>query len=73
MVLSALAEAGVDRDDAVMIGDTTFDMEMAMAAGVRAIGVDWGYHPGDTLIRAGAAHLLSDFAGLAPALAELWR
>ncbi|MGB0591122.1 MAG: HAD family hydrolase [Myxococcota bacterium] len=30
--------------DLVMIGDTTFDLEMAHAAGVKAIGVSWGHH-----------------------------
>ena len=30
--------------DLVMIGDTTFDLEMAHSAGVRAIGVSWGHH-----------------------------
>ncbi len=37
-----------------MIGDTTFDMEMALAAGVGALGVAWGYHPPDELRAAGA-------------------
>lgn len=32
-------------DDLIMVGDTTYDLEMARAAGVRAIGVDWGHHP----------------------------
>ena len=27
-----------------MIGDTTYDIEMARNAGVGAIGVAWGYH-----------------------------
>lgn len=45
MLLSALSETGVDVDRAVMIGDTTFDMEMAGAAGMAFIGVAWGYHP----------------------------
>ena len=44
MVLSALAETGVAAKDAVLIGDTTFDMMMARAAGIAAIGVSWGYH-----------------------------
>jgi phosphoglycolate phosphatase len=30
--------------DLVMIGDTTYDLEMAHAAGVKAIGVSWGHH-----------------------------
>ena len=38
----------------VMIGDTAYDMEMAVNAGVRAIGVDWGYHTAQELRDAGA-------------------
>lgn len=45
MVLAALAETGVTPDRAVMIGDTSFDLDMARAAGVQSIGVSWGYHP----------------------------
>lgn len=44
MILTALNETGVDPSRAVMIGDTTFDMDMARAAGIRTIGVTWGYH-----------------------------
>lgn len=54
MLEAALLEAGVNADQAVMIGDTTFDMAMARAAGVRAIGVAWGYHTAEELIAAGA-------------------
>lgn len=28
----------------IMVGDTTYDLEMAHKAGVRAIGVAWGHH-----------------------------
>jgi len=31
-------------NELVMIGDTTYDLEMAHAAGVKAIGVSWGHH-----------------------------
>lgn len=55
MLETALAEAGVEPRDAVMIGDTSFDMEMAVAAGVRAIGVSWGYHEADELMATGAS------------------
>lgn len=54
MLEQALAEAGVDVADAVMVGDTSFDMEMARAAGMRAIGVAWGYHEPRELLEAGA-------------------
>ncbi|MFA6219294.1 MAG: HAD-IA family hydrolase [Erythrobacter sp.] len=55
MLEAALYEAGVGPAQAVMIGDTSFDMEMARAAHVRAIGVDWGYHQPHELIDAGAS------------------
>ncbi len=70
MITTALAETGVDARDAVMIGDTSYDMEMAAAAGVAGIGVGWGYHARDAL---GAAHrIVEDFAALENALTQLW-
>lgn len=54
MLEAALAEAMADPAQAVMIGDTGYDMEMALAAGVRPIGVDWGYHSPEELRAAGA-------------------
>lgn len=70
MVLTALAETGVDPVDAVMIGDTSFDIDMGRAAGVRTIAVDWGYHPAAEL---GADHLISHFDQLAPLLQQIWK
>ena len=55
MLEAALDDAGVSPGDAVMIGDTSFDMEMAVAAGVRAIGVSWGYHEPQELFNTGAS------------------
>ena len=55
MLEAALDDAGVSPADAVMIGDTSFDMEMAVAAGVRAIGVSWGYHDPQELFDTGAS------------------
>ena len=42
MALQAMTESGAVRG--VMIGDTTFDMQMGRAAGLKTIGVSWGYH-----------------------------
>ncbi len=58
MVLAAMAEAGVGPERTVMVGDTTFDMQMALAAGAGALGVAWGYHPVDELKQAGAHGLI---------------
>lgn len=54
MLRQAMAEAEAAPQDTVMVGDTSFDMEMARAAGVRAVGVSWGYHPVAALREAGA-------------------
>lgn len=70
MILRAMAEAGVTVDRTVMVGDTSFDMEMAQAAGVCGIGVSWGYHPVSSLN--GAAHVLDCFADLPGVLSSVW-
>ncbi|OQW47554.1 MAG: haloacid dehalogenase [Proteobacteria bacterium SG_bin6] len=69
MIEAALAEVGVAAGDAVMIGDTSFDMAMAVSAGVRAIGVGWGYHPNDELVAAGAVAVAEDVGELSAMLA----
>lgn len=65
MVERALAETGVDRSGAVMVGDTTFDMQMAYNARVTGIGVGWGYHEPSALTAAGARQVIADPLDLA--------
>ncbi|MCW8917033.1 MAG: HAD-IA family hydrolase [Magnetovibrio sp.] len=55
MMFKAMNEAGCDRQHSIMIGDTTYDIEMAKNAGVRSIGVAWGYHDVEELMDAGAS------------------
>lgn len=69
MVLRAMAETGVRPEDTVMIGDTSFDIDMGRAAGVRTIAVDWGFHPAERL---GADHIIKSFGELAPLLRNTW-
>jgi phosphoglycolate phosphatase len=64
MLRAALREAGVEAGEAVMLGDTSYDMEMAVAAGVTPLGVDWGYHERHELLGAGAAQVLETFPDL---------
>lgn len=61
MVETALKETGASADTTLLVGDTSFDMEMAVAAGVRPIGVSWGYHPQKELEAAGAEIVLDRF------------
>jgi phosphoglycolate phosphatase len=44
MLLQILDELGVHADDALMIGDTEYDMNMANNAGAKALGVSYGVH-----------------------------
>ncbi|WP_026606597.1 HAD-IA family hydrolase [Methylocapsa acidiphila] len=64
MILSALADVGAAPEATYMIGDTTYDMEMARAAEVHPIGVAWGYHTTDELRAAGAERIVADFGEL---------
>ena len=69
MLHAALAETGVPAAQAVMVGDTDYDMAMAQAAGVPFIGVGWGYHPADRLT--GAVQVVRDAAGLRAAILQV--
>jgi phosphoglycolate phosphatase len=59
MIETAMAEACASPETSVMIGDTSYDMAMAQAAGVFAVGVGWGYHSRQELLDAGA-HCIAD-------------
>ena len=68
MILQALDELDVAPYDAVMIGDSSYDMAMARAAGITAIGVAWGFQPVAALIEAGAHRIVHSYAELEPVL-----
>jgi phosphoglycolate phosphatase len=70
MILQALSEADVKAEDAIMIGDTAFDIEMARAACVRGVAVSWGYHSPDRLHGAGASRGVNDMSELRDCLFE---
>lgn len=71
MLHRALAESGADANRAVMVGDTTYDMEMAVNANIHAIGVGWGYHDREALTSAGANLVIERFDQLPAAAAGL--
>lgn len=68
MMYKAMNETGAEAQDTIMIGDTTFDIEMASNAKVRSIGVAWGYHETQELMDAGAACVVSTADELSHAL-----
>lgn len=49
LLVAIMNSTGTSPGELVMIGDTTYDLEMAKAANVRAIGVSWGHHTVDRL------------------------
>jgi phosphoglycolate phosphatase len=64
MIVQAMAETGAEPRDTSMIGDSTFDMVMARAAGAHAIGVSWGYHRREALAETGAELIVDSYAEL---------
>lgn len=71
ILLDAMAELGVAPEHTLVVGDTTFDMELAVNAGARALGVAWGYHAPTELLAAGAERVLDAFAEVSLALVGL--
>lgn len=68
MVLQACAETGVAPDQVVVVGDTSYDMIMAVKAGAVPLGVGWGYHPPAALRQAGARAVVEAPAALVGAV-----
>ena len=68
MVQANLQALDASAHHAVMIGDTSFDMIMASAAGVATIGVDWGFHTRAEVLESGADKMVSTMEGLGLAL-----
>ena len=64
MIYNSIRDTGVDISDVFMIGDTTYDMEMAKNAQVTGIGVSWGYHKKDALKNAGAKYIFDNYIEL---------
>lgn len=50
MVLELLEEMAVPAQRAIVVGDTTFDLDMARAAGVDRVAVSYGAHPVEKLL-----------------------
>lgn len=69
MIAAAMRATGMGEAQTVMVGDTTYDIEMAVNAGVGGVGVAWGYHAPELLTRAGA-HTIADHCSAVPAIVD---
>ena len=63
MLLEIMEELGVEPERALMVGDTTHDLQMAVNAGVDAVGMTHGAHPVEQLRELQPLVLLDDYAG----------
>lgn len=57
--------------DMLMVGDTSYDMQMARDFGCRAVGVSWGVHEPEELLDFGAEVVLDDLAEFPQWLSEV--
>ncbi len=64
MLTELLAHAGLQAHEALMVGDTEFDVAMAVSIGMPAVGVTCGVHAPERLRQAGALALLDQVADL---------
>lgn len=71
MLETAMRETGALPDETVMIGDTTFDIDMGVAARCKTIGVTWGYHEPRELIASGATTMIDRYDQLVGAVKQL--
>ena len=64
MLLELMDELGLEPERVLMVGDTTHDLQMAINAGVDALGMTHGAHPLEQLQALQPLALLDDFAEL---------
>ena len=57
IINNILRKAGIEGNDAVMIGDSGIDIRTAAAAGIDSIGVSWGFRFAEELYEAGATNV----------------
>ena len=69
MILRAMAETGAAPERTAMVGDSSFDIEMAVAAGVVPVAVSWGFQPVARLQALGARFAIMQASEL-PALLD---
>lgn len=64
VVEEILALTGVAKERVLYVGDSGVDMQTAAAAGVRSVGVTWGFRERAELEEAGARHIVDSPAGI---------
>lgn len=73
MILECCEIAGCDVLQTVMVGDSSYDMQMAIQAGTRALGVSWGYQDIASLEKSGAHAIVAKPHDIPTAIDELFK
>lgn len=68
MVEEAMKAVGAEPGQSLIIGDAIFDMQMGRSAGIRTLGVSWGFGRADELEAAGADEIHHEFDTLSNSL-----
>ena len=71
MLETCLKETGTKPCNAIMVGDTSYDIEMAKAVPMKSIGVTWGYHARHALKDARPDSLVNSFEELERIIYEM--
>lgn len=71
MVLKTLADNRLRPEEAVVVGDTVFDIAMGRAAGVATVGVTYGNGHREDMAKEGADWIIDDFGLLRPTPADV--
>ena len=70
MAEEALKALGVEKKDAVFVGDSEVDVQTGLNAGLDVIAVSWGFRSRDVVIEAGASKIADDAGELAKFILE---
>lgn len=73
MILECCEIAGCKMSNTVMIGDSNYDMQMAVQAGTKALGVSWGYQPVHALEQSGAQAIIDRPLDIPEAIDKLFK
>ncbi len=70
MLQHIMQESGFSEENMLMIGDTVFDLEMAYKINVPSIGVSYGVHSKEQLLKWQPLHIIEQFSQLTSILGE---
>jgi len=64
MAVDAMFQCGTEAKNTILIGDTIYDAQCAMGAGIAFVGVSWGYNTPELLKQNGAKAIINNFSEL---------